>query len=535
MINYTETPKALLHVHRTTLPVTYRSNKALRMNNDIFTKWFRKCFIPQVKEYLVSKNMENKALLLIDSVPAHSKTLGFGNKVKVLSIPPLVSCKIHPMVSSDLRNALLNAYLQRTMKMATHYLDTVVKEDNSKPELVDFWKSYNIKHCIDHIGQAWNEDVTSKSIVNAWKKVYPSNPSINTKIPTLTNSIEQPTELVDEQLTNAFNPLRSTFSDDLIDYFEIHSDLVEQYMVGDFQHQLRNGNSLDSYSFTSSPDISELSTTSSSLFQSSLSLSINQPQPFTSQSSASSSVSSFPTTTISSNSTSEGISHFRKVIPEPVNSMKRPLLQQALLNGSKSVKLNGHVSSPVNSSIEQNGTSTSESKSSKELTELSPVLRAESDALSRKLKNMMGRDRFLLLLRVINLPEHKVNIARKLMRLIDSDECDGRKLGLTKVAENSELLTILMKDYNSLQVKKEIELPAKPNVIPFQNSKSHFNSFVNSNDLPTVLQNSFPNFTMFANSYLNSNSHEDSCPRLSSILNSHSHENSQPLENESST
>lgn len=477
--------------------------------------------------------MENKALLLIDSVPAHSKTLGFGNKVKVLSIPPLVSCKIHPMVNSDLRNALLNAYLQRTMKMAKNYLDTVVKEDNTKPELVDFWKSFNIKHCIDHIGQAWREDVTKESVVSSWKKVFPSNPSIQTEIPTLTNSVEPPTELLDE-LTNAFKPLRSLFTDDLIDYFEIHSDLVDQYMVGDFQHQLRNGNSLDSYSFTSSPDISELSTTSSSLFQSSPSISMRQlqTQPFTSQSSASSSVLSFPTTTISSNSTSESVLHFRKAIPEPVNSMKRPLLQQALLNGSKSIKLNGHLTSPVNSSLEQNGTSASELKASKEL---SPVLRAESDALARKLKSMMGRDRFLLLLRVINLPEHKVNIARKLMRLIDSDECDGGKLGLAKVAENSELLTILMKDYNSLQVKKENELPAKPNIIPFQNSKSHFNSFVHSNDLPNVLQTSFPNFTIFANSYLNSNSHEDSCPRLSSILNSHSHENSQLLESESST
>ncbi|XP_017487383.1 PREDICTED: tigger transposable element-derived protein 1-like [Rhagoletis zephyria] len=378
MINYTEAPRALFHVLRNTLPVTYRSNKALRMNNDIFTKWFRKCFCPQVKDYLASKNIEYKVLLLIDSVPAHSKTLSFGKKVNVLSIPPLVSCKIHPMVNSDLRNAFRDAYLKRAMKMAKNYLDSAVKEEK-KSELIDFWKSFNIKHCIELVGQAWNEDVTRGLMVNAWKKMYPSNPSTVTEISTLTTM----EHLNDERLKNAFDPLRNTYTDDLIDYFEIHSDLIEQYMAGDVQQQLRNGNNVDEYSFTSSPAISELSTTSLTTFRQQSSNLLKRQlktQPFTSQSSTSSSVSSFPTTTISSVSTSESVSHARK---QTSDNMKRPLLKQALLNGSKSVKLNGHVVNSIGS-LQQNGISSNGAKdaskmelASKESNDLSPVMRAE--------------------------------------------------------------------------------------------------------------------------------------------------------------
>ncbi|KAH9404433.1 hypothetical protein TYRP_000256 [Tyrophagus putrescentiae] len=59
-----------------------------------------------------------------------------------------------------------------------------------------------------------------------------------TEISTLTTM----EHLNDERLKNAFDPLRNTYTDDLIDYFEIHSDLIEQYMAGDVQQQLRNGN-----------------------------------------------------------------------------------------------------------------------------------------------------------------------------------------------------------------------------------------------------------------------------------------------------
>src|SRR5699024_1017949 len=119
------------------------------------------------------------------------------------------------------------------------------------------------------------------------------------------------------------------------------------------------------------------------------------------------------------------------VLPMPRNR-KRPLLEEALRNGSIGVKLNGlsnggsHQPKPINpfrpvEAVQKpNGFG------------ITPAMLEDCPTLHRTLGYMIGEDRTLLLLRVLSLPDNKVSLARQMMKLLDSDQNDGRTLTLDK-------------------------------------------------------------------------------------------------------
>ena len=75
------------------------------MNGDLFTKWFIKDFIPNVKAYQQKTSTEGKTLLLLDNAPWHlasevlekeAQLAGYP-ELKVMYLSPNVTPLIQPM------------------------------------------------------------------------------------------------------------------------------------------------------------------------------------------------------------------------------------------------------------------------------------------------------------------------------------------------------------------------------------------------------------------------------------------------------
>ena len=69
VIGKAQKPRCLNNIFN--LPVAYRGQKNAWMNGDLFTKWFIKDFIPNVKAHQQKTSTEGKTLLLLDNAPCH--------------------------------------------------------------------------------------------------------------------------------------------------------------------------------------------------------------------------------------------------------------------------------------------------------------------------------------------------------------------------------------------------------------------------------------------------------------------------------
>ena len=72
-----------------------------------FSDWFHKHFVPQVRRYLQSKSISEKAVLLLDNAPSHpasSTLVSADGNIKCLFLPPNVTSLVQPMDQGVLEN-----------------------------------------------------------------------------------------------------------------------------------------------------------------------------------------------------------------------------------------------------------------------------------------------------------------------------------------------------------------------------------------------------------------------------------------------
>lgn len=163
-IHRSEQPRALPK-DKSKLPVRYAANKKCWMTQDLFTKWFKEQFIPEVRAFLKKKKLPFKVLLVLDNAPVHPTTLKYRG-VKVVFMPPNTSCLLQPMDQVVIKT--FKAYYQRNVQ-----LDVFDKVDNHGMTLAEYWKDFKINRCIEETGKAW-EEVSEGTLNKSWKKLYPS-------------------------------------------------------------------------------------------------------------------------------------------------------------------------------------------------------------------------------------------------------------------------------------------------------------------------------------------------------------------------
>nr|XP_014429517.1 tigger transposable element-derived protein 1-like [Pelodiscus sinensis] len=166
LLNYrSENPRAFKNISKATLPVHYRANKKAWLTLALFEDWFMNCFIPEVKSYFLEKGIPFQILFILDNAPGHPQYLNYLNSdVKVVFLPPNTTSILQPMDQGAIA-AFKAYYLRNSFAKAV----TATECENGKT-LPEFWKDYNILHCIRNIAAGW-EEVTPQCMNGIWKKI----------------------------------------------------------------------------------------------------------------------------------------------------------------------------------------------------------------------------------------------------------------------------------------------------------------------------------------------------------------------------
>jgi hypothetical protein len=71
VIGTSHKPRAFKNLNLSSLPVYYRAQKSVWMDATLFRVWFHEEFVPAVSRHLKSRNLPEKALLVLDNAPSH--------------------------------------------------------------------------------------------------------------------------------------------------------------------------------------------------------------------------------------------------------------------------------------------------------------------------------------------------------------------------------------------------------------------------------------------------------------------------------
>ena len=140
-------------------------HKKTWMDQTIFSDWFFKHFVPEVRRYLESKSSGPKAILLLDNAPSHpsaSNLTTSDGKIKCFFLPPNVTSIIQPMDQGVPEN-VKRRYKQELLR------DLLLKS-SEETSFIDFTKNLTIKDAVYFSAKMWNE-VPPLSFSRAWNKM----------------------------------------------------------------------------------------------------------------------------------------------------------------------------------------------------------------------------------------------------------------------------------------------------------------------------------------------------------------------------
>ncbi|XP_042211555.1 tigger transposable element-derived protein 1-like [Homarus americanus] len=122
-----------------------------QMFSDLLVDVFENVF----KNYCKKKNIDFKILFILDNAPSRPPTIAeLSDNIKVLFLPPNTTSLLQPK-DQGIIAAFKAFYLRCTFKK----LIAATEEGNDKASVLQFWKSFNIKHAIDIIVEAWGDKV----------------------------------------------------------------------------------------------------------------------------------------------------------------------------------------------------------------------------------------------------------------------------------------------------------------------------------------------------------------------------------------
>jgi DDE superfamily endonuclease len=165
VIGKAKKPRSFKGTEMKNLPVDYYSQKGAWMNREIFEDWFKTKWVPEVTDFLKSKGLPQKAVLLIDNAPSHpNETILKTNDGFMIAkfLPPNVTSLIQPM-DQGVISSMKRLYRADLLKI-------LAEEDD---DLINFWKKLSVLDAIHGIAKSWSK-VKPITLVRSWRKILPN-------------------------------------------------------------------------------------------------------------------------------------------------------------------------------------------------------------------------------------------------------------------------------------------------------------------------------------------------------------------------
>jgi len=158
-------PSAFKKISISHLPVLWRYNSKAWMVRTLFDDWFLHNFIPHVKEFLHSKNLAEKAVLVLDNATAHCHSIvEYSKNFKVIFLPAKMTIFLQPMDQGIIENfkRFYTRNIFHRLAFAGEQMDAVRK----------LWQNYTLKEAVYDISHAWDE-ISQSGLNGAWRKLWP--------------------------------------------------------------------------------------------------------------------------------------------------------------------------------------------------------------------------------------------------------------------------------------------------------------------------------------------------------------------------
>ncbi|XP_049306022.1 jerky protein homolog-like [Bactrocera dorsalis] len=142
------------------MPVVYKANKNSWMTYLFFEDWFHHTFVPEVREFLESKGLPKKALLVLDNAPCYLKDNEMKSDdgmITVMCLPPNCTAILQPMDQNVIN--LTKVYYKKSL------LEHLI--GNKTTHLEEKIKEFNLRHAICLLASSW-EKVSATSIRKCW-------------------------------------------------------------------------------------------------------------------------------------------------------------------------------------------------------------------------------------------------------------------------------------------------------------------------------------------------------------------------------
>ncbi|XP_050300134.1 jerky protein homolog-like [Anthonomus grandis grandis] len=145
------------------IPLEYKSTKNSWMTSALFKQWFHESFVKQVKTFLRSRNLEERALLIVDNAPSHATKEELVNEdgnIVTMFLPPNCTALIQPMDQNVIRLT--------KMHYRNSILATIISSDEQ--DITKRLKSVTLKDAMFILNDAWSK-IPSKTIEKCWRNI----------------------------------------------------------------------------------------------------------------------------------------------------------------------------------------------------------------------------------------------------------------------------------------------------------------------------------------------------------------------------
>lgn len=181
-------PKDLAVTSFQMLPVHWRFNKRAFLTPMLFEDWFATCAIPEISAYCKQKNLEDKALVLVDGVFGYPEVVNeIHPTIKVMFLPGDKSPSVQPLdhcAIAQFQQLYTKSLLQKVLFFAG--------EEDIPVE--NFCLSYSIKEALFVIRDSWIA-IKTPFLNKIWRYVWPDIAQNCIGLPNNTREIQEIREL----------------------------------------------------------------------------------------------------------------------------------------------------------------------------------------------------------------------------------------------------------------------------------------------------------------------------------------------------